>query len=113
MRSTTRDRLEAAIRHQRLVKLGLAVLTATAFAVAFWLASFDISVESHQVVGRVDHVASLTTRDSRAALLVDVALDDGRHARVVASRATDPHVGDRVTIAEHVHASGRTTFTWR
>jgi hypothetical protein len=46
-------------------------------------------------------------------LSVDVDLDDGRRARVVAVKTTHPKVGDHVEIAEHIHATGRHTFTWK
>jgi hypothetical protein len=28
-------------------------------------------------------------------------------------KTTDPHVGDNVEVAEHVHGSGRVTFSWK
>lgn len=113
MRSETRDRLERTIRRQRLARLAVGGLAAVAFAVVLALASLDMSVESHQVTGHIERVAALTTKDARSGLAVDVALDDGRHVHVLALKTTDPHVGDRVSIAEHHHASGRSTFSWR
>jgi hypothetical protein len=46
-------------------------------------------------------------------LSVDVALEDGRHVHVLALKTTDPHVGDRVEIAELVHGTGRVTYSWK
>jgi hypothetical protein len=42
-----------------------------------------------------------------------VKLDDGRLAHVMVLKTTDPHIGDHVQIAEHVHGTGRVTFTWK
>lgn len=113
MRTETKDRLNKAIRRQWFIKIGIGALAALAVVGVLELVGLDTAVENHLVEGRVEHVGPLPTKDARTGLLVDVMLADGRRAQVIALKTTDPHVGDHVTIAEHVHASGRTTFTWR
>lgn len=113
MRSETKDRLERALWRRRLGQLGLGAVAAILAGGVFWLEDLDRHVENRHVAGRVEHVGPLPSKDARTGVLVDVVLDDGRHAEVIALKTADPHVGERVTITEHHHASGRTTFTWR
>lgn len=113
MRSETGVRLERVIRRRRLIRLSAVGAVALAMVAVMWLEELDLRVENRPASGHVERVAALAGKDSLRGLLVDVALDDGRHVEVVALKSTDPHVGDRVTIIEHRHATGRTTFTWK
>jgi hypothetical protein len=54
-----------------------------------------------------------TTQAIQNGLSVDIKLADGRHAVVIAEKSTNPTVGTEVAIVEHIHGSGRTTFSWK
>ena len=117
MREETRKRLERAILMQRL-KLAVGGLAAAlAVASVFWLESKDAAVENRTVAGVVESVGPLSGKRSFSTLssnvAVEVKLSDGRLAQVVTNKDTSPHVGDHVEIAEHIHGTGRRTFTWK
>ncbi len=57
-------------------------------------------------------LSGTTTKAIEEGLAVDVKLEDGRRARD-GFKTTDPHVGDHVQVAEHIHGTGRTTFSWK
>ena len=86
---------------------------AAALVGGFLLVDLDTSVEDRRVAGTVEHIGVLNSASSARAVSVDVRLEDGRHAIVMALKTTDPHVGDYVTVSEHRHRTGRVTFTWR
>ncbi len=113
MREETRQRLNRAIRLERLRNAAFVAGVAAALAGGFLLINLDASVEDRRVGATVEHVGPLNSKNSDRALSVDVKLDDGRHATVIALKTTDPHVGDHVTVSEHRHRTGRVTFTWR
>lgn len=113
MREETRRKLDRMLLMQRL-KWAASALGAIAAMVAFFkLIDLDAMVEDHPVAGRVERVGIASLKTAAQAVAVDVALDDGRHVHVIASKAHEPHVGDRVKVVEHKHATGRVTFTWR
>lgn len=113
IREETRRKLDRLLFMQRL-KWAAAALAGVAVIVGFFvLVDLDAKVENHPVAGRVEHVGIASLKNATQAVTVDVELEDGRHARVIASKEHEPHVGDRVSIMEHKHATGRVTFTWR
>jgi hypothetical protein len=116
LRDDTRKRLDRLIWLQR-AKIASGFLAACLLIGAgFWLENLETTVENKKVGGVVTGIGpfSVPGATGRAdGLSVDIALDDGRHARVVALKTANPKVGDHVEIAEHIHATGRHTFTWR
>ncbi|WP_072396584.1 hypothetical protein [Hyphomicrobium sp. CS1GBMeth3] len=116
MREETRRRLERQLWLDRAkwAAAGLAILVCIAGGI--WATGLDATVETRHVPGIVSAVGPLvggTIRANEEGLSVDVKLDDGRQVHVMAMKKTDPHVGDRVEIAEHVHGTGRVTYSWR
>ena len=116
MREDTRRRLERAIWMRRL-KIASGVLGLLAFmGLGFWYTGLDASQTTRKVPGVVTAVGPFNGTSSimvEQGLAVDVKLDDGRSAHVLALKTTDPKVGDHVEIAEHTHGTGRVTFTWK
>jgi hypothetical protein len=113
MREETRRRLDRAIRLERVRNVAMVAGVAAALVGGFLLVDLDASVEDRRLTGTVEHIGALNSASSARAVSVDVLLDDGRHATVIALKTTDPHVGDHVTVSEHRHRTGRVTFTWR
>jgi hypothetical protein len=109
----TRRKLDRILLVQRLKWVAAACVAAAAVIGFFILIGLDAEVEDYQVAGRVEHIGIASLKTAMQAVTVDVALEDGRHARVIAAKEHEPHVGDRVRIVEHRHATGRVTFTWR
>jgi hypothetical protein len=64
------------------------------------------------VVSYIGPLSGTSMKTIEEGLAVDVKLDDGRVVHVMALKTSEPHVGDRVEVAEHVHGSGRVTFSW-
>lgn len=116
MREEVRRRLDRKLRAERL-KRAAGLLAAVAVVICgLWISGLDATVETHRVAGVVEAVGPIVGGSSLATeqgLAVDVKLADGRHAHVTVSKASDPHVGDDVHIAEHVHGTGRVTYSWR
>jgi hypothetical protein len=101
---------------RRLKIVGGALGLAAMMGAGFWFEGLDASVETRQVPGTVTAIGPYVGKNSLAVeqgLTVDVKLEDGRLAHVMALKTTDPHVGQHVEIAEHKHGSGRTEFSWR
>lgn len=113
MRDETRRKLDQLLFRRRLKIAGLVFAVLLTAAAGLRLTGLDATTEDHRLAGRVEHVAVPATKGASQALTVDVALDDGRHVQVLALKAHEPHVGDRVTVTEHVHGTGRVTFSWR
>jgi len=116
MREETRLKFEREVRKQWLRRGAWVLAGLVAVAAALFLEDLDAHVERHEVAGVVEKVESVqggTTQAIQNGLAVDVRLDDGRHAHVLAQKSTHPEVGAHVAIVEHVHRSGRTTFSWR
>ena len=107
MREEVRLKFEREVRKQWIAR--------GAMAVGF-LADLDAHVEKRNVSGVVERVSPLQGGVPQAiqnGLAVDVKLADGRHAHVIAEKSANPSVGAEVAIVEHVHGSGRTTFSWK
>src|SRR5690606_22688274 len=98
---------------QRLKWAVMVVAAIVATVSLFMLVDLDAKVEDHAVAGTVEHIGIPSLKTATQAVTVDVQLDDGRHARMLALKEHEPHVGDHVKIVEHKHATGRVTFTWR
>ena len=116
MREEIRLKFDRQLRIARLKRVALGVAAAAFVAGGLWISGLDASIETHRVAGVVEAVGPIVGGSSVATehgLAVDVLLHDGRHVHVTASKATDPHVGDTVDIAEHVHGTGRVTYSWR
>lgn len=116
MREEIRLKFDRQLRIARLKKVALGVVAGTFVAAGLWISGLDATVETHRVAGVVEAVGPVVGGSSVATehgLAVDVLLKDGRHVHVTASKAADPHVGDAVNIAEHVHGTGRVTYSWR
>ncbi len=113
MRDETRRKLDQILFRRRLKIAGAVAAAVLVAAAGLVLTGIDATTEDHRLSGRVEHVAVPATKGASQALAVDVALDDGRHVQVLALKANDPHVGDHVTVTEHVHGTGRVTFSWR
>ena len=116
MREETRRRLERQLWMQRLKWVGGGLAVALVMGIGFWFTGLDASVETRHVAGVVKSVGPLngtSTQGVEEGLAVDVTLDDGRLAHVMVLKTSEPHVGDHVQIAEHIHGTGRTTFSWK
>jgi len=116
MREETRRRLERQLWLDKLKWVAAGVGVLGCVAAGLWLTGLDASIETRRIPGVVQTVGPLVGAKSTAieeGLAVDVRLDDGRLAHVMVLKKTSPHVGDRVEVAEHIHGTGRITFSWR
>jgi hypothetical protein len=116
MREETRLKFEREVRKQWVARGPMAAGFLLVMAGALWFTDLDAHVDDRDVAGVVERVAPIqggSTQAIQSGLNVDVKLDDGRHAHVMALKSTHPEVGARVAIVEHVHWSGRTTFSWK
>lgn len=116
MREETRRRLERQLMWQKARWAAAGVGIMGLVAAGFWAAGLDASIETHHEPGVVAAVGPLFAKSTKAieeGLAVDVKLDKGLLVHVMALKATDPHIGDRVEVAEHVHGTGRVTYSWK
>lgn len=116
MREETRRRLERQLWWQRAKWVAAGVAVVACMAAGFWATGLDATVETHHVAGVVEAIGPLVAKSTKAiedGLSVDVKLDDGRLVHVMAYKKTDPHVGDHIQVAEHVHGTGRITYSWK
>jgi hypothetical protein len=116
MREETRRRLERQLMWRRAKWAAAGVGIMGLMAGGFWATGLDATVETHHVPGVVAAVGPLFAKSTKAiedGLAVDVKLDSGPLVHVMALKVTDPHVGDRVEVAEHVHGTGRVTYSWK
>ena len=116
MREETRKKFEREIRRQWLKRGAIAAACAALFAGALWFTDRDGHVERRAATGTIIYVAPVAGLNSQAiqtGVDVDVKLDDGRDVHVLAMKSTHPQVGEHVSITEHVHGTGRSTFTWK
>ncbi|WP_295558915.1 hypothetical protein [uncultured Hyphomicrobium sp.] len=116
MRDETRRRLERQLWWQRAKWAGAGVAALAVVGLGFWATGLDATVETHHVQGVVAAIGPLVGKSTKAieeGLAVDVKLDDGRTVHVMVLKTTDPHVGDHVQVAEHVHGTGRVTYSWK
>jgi hypothetical protein len=116
MREEVRLKFEREVRKQWIARGAMAVGFLAVLAAAAWFTDLDAHVEKRNVSGVVERVSPLQGGVPQAiqnGLAVDVKLADGRHAHVIAEKSANPSVGAEVAIVEHVHGSGRTTFSWK
>lgn len=112
MRHETRLKIDREIRRRRMMLAGGIAAAVIALGGMMWLIDLDTHETKTRVAGTIESVATPAQKGAQVGLDVAVALDDGRHVRVVALRSRDPHVGDHIEVTEHRHATGRTTFTF-
>ncbi|MEQ1578327.1 MAG: hypothetical protein ABL894_11810 [Hyphomicrobium sp.] len=116
MRSTTKAKLDKAIRIQWFKRAAAAGGVVLIIAAGLWYTGLDSSVHNQRVKGVVEKVSAasgISTQAVETALAVSVKLDDGRVANVLAIKESDPKIGQAVEITEHIHGSGRSTFSWK
>jgi hypothetical protein len=118
MREETRQKLDRELRRRQMKWIGLGAAITSVMGLGFWFTGLDASVKVNHVAGVVENVGPLnmpgmTTKAIEEGYGVDVKLEDGRLAHVMVLKTTNPQVGQKVEIAEHVHGSGRTTFSWK
>ena len=116
MYEDSRKKLERQLMLQRLKWVGAGALVVLVIAAAMWVQGIDATVTTHKVGGVIERVGPVPGASGAAigtAVLVDIRLDDGREARVVAKTASEHAVGTHVEIAEHVHGTGRSNFSWK
>jgi hypothetical protein len=116
MREEVRLKFEREVRKQWIARGAMAAGFLAVIAVAAWFTDLDAHVEKRQVAGVIEKISPLPGGMPQAVqngLSVDVKLADGRHAVVVAEKSAIPGIGTEVAIVEHVHGSGRTTFSWK
>lgn len=111
MREETRRRLDRAIFIERakigaMVVAGIAVITAV-----FEFEALDLQITDKRVAGAIEAIAPLVSKTNVAdGITIEVKIDDGRHVRVVAQMDHQPHVGDRIEVTEHHHATARDAY---
>ncbi len=116
MRSTTKAKLDQAIRLQWLKRGAAAGGLLLVIAAGLWYTGLDASVKNRPVKGVIANVSSangMSTQVVETALSVNVKLDDGRTAQVIVLKTSEPKVGQAVEIVEHVHGTGRSNFSWK
>lgn len=116
MREETRLKFERQVRKQWIRRGVYAAAAAVVVAALAWFTDLDAHVEKREVAGVVETVSPIqggSTQAIQNGLDVAVKLDDGRHARVLVLKTTHPEVGSHVAIVEHIHWSGRRTFSWK
>lgn len=116
MRDATRRRLDRLIWLRRAKFAGGFLLACGVIAGGFALENLEATVENNKVGGVVSAIAPLAVPNGTAmeeGFGVDIVLDDGHHAHVAALKSTNPKVGEHVEVAEHIHGTGRRTFTWK
>lgn len=116
MRSTTKAKLDKAIRLQWLKRASVAGGVLLLVAGGLWYTGLDASVQNRRVKGIITTVSTangMSTQVVENGLSVAVKLDDGREAQVIVLKTTEPKVGQAVEITEHVHGTGRSNFSWK
>lgn len=117
MSEETRRRLNRTLWIDRAKKAGIGLAIVAALGAVMAYQGLDASVVDARVSGVVEKVEPLIAPPSAAApglqggLNVKVKLDSGRSVHVVAEKANEPHVGDRIEIVEHTHGTGRVTHS--
>lgn len=116
MRDETRRRLERQLWMHRLKWVGAGAAVVVAVVGGMLLTGLDASVETRHVPGVIETIGPLvgtTTKAIEEGLAVDVRLDNGQVVHVMVLKTTNPHVGDHVEVAQHIHGTGRVTYTWK
>ncbi|PPC79918.1 MAG: hypothetical protein CTY31_12160 [Hyphomicrobium sp.] len=114
MRHDTRKKLNQMLWIERAKKTGIGLAFAAAITLAFSIESLDLMVTHSKVAGTIERIDPLVSKQGTGrALTVGIKLDDGRHVSVIEELSSNPHIGDRVEIAEHRHATGRVTHSFK
>lgn len=114
MREETRKRLERAIWRERAKKAGLVLVGIAVVGVVIGYQNLDLDVQNTQVAGTVETVEPLVLQTKNGdGVYVGVTLEDGRHVKVMALKSHEPHPGDRLSVVEHHHGTGRITHSLR
>jgi hypothetical protein len=118
MREETRKRLDRELMRSKLKWAAAAVAVAAIAAGAFYAENLDGTIVATKAIdGTVIYVGPLAgkykTVVAEKNVQVDVKLDGTRVAHLLTPRDASPKVGDHVTIADHVHGSGRHTYAWK
>lgn len=115
MRDETRRRLDRQLFLQKIKWAGAGLALIACVATGLWVSGLDATVETRHVAGIVEGVGPLVGASSRAiedGLGVDVRLGDGRRIHIAVLKTTEPHVGDQIEVTEHIHGTGRVTYSW-
>jgi hypothetical protein len=114
MREETRKRLERAIWLERAKKASLGLLGIAVAGAFIAYQNLDLRIENTQVAGIVDGIDPFVSQTRNGdGVNVGVKLHDGRHVKVIALKSNEPHIGDRISVVEHHHGTGRVTYTMR
>jgi hypothetical protein len=116
MRSETREKIDRAIRLQRLKYVAMGCGAAAVLSALMWFTGRDAIVENKRVSGVITELeapAGMSTQVVEPSVYASIKLDDGRKARVLVMKSTNPAVGNHIEIAEHVHGTGRSTYSWK
>ena len=116
MRDETRRRLDRQLALQKLKWVGVGLASVFFLGAGLWFTGLDATVTTRHVAGVVQAVGPIvggTTQMIENGVQVDVKLEDGHLVHVLALKTTDPHVGDRIEVAEHIHGTGRVTYSWK
>ena len=116
MRSDTKAKLDQAIRLQRMKYIAMGCGVAVVLSALMWFIGRDAIVENKQTAGvitELEAAAGQGTSIVEQDLMASIKLDDGRKARVLIPKTVNPAVGKHVQFAEHVHGTGRSTFSWK
>ncbi len=113
MRDETRRNLNRALWRDRLKKVGIGAAIVAGIGLFMFYESFDLAVTKTQVEGTIDSIDPLVVKSnsSEEGLTLGVKLDGGGHAQVLAYKSRNPKVGERITIIEKRHGTGRVTFS--
>ena len=114
MRDETRKNLNRALFRDRMKKVGIGAAILAAIAAFMLYQSYDLQVTNTNVSGVIEsiepYVGNSTTANATG-LTVGVKLDDGRHVHIIEKKEREPKVGERITVVEHHHGTGRVTHS--
>jgi Na+-translocating ferredoxin:NAD+ oxidoreductase RnfG subunit len=116
MRSDTKAKLDSALRLQWLKRGAMALGFLAVMAGGLWYTGLDASVTNQRVKAVVDEVlpaAGMSTQVVENAVVAWVKIEGGQRVQVIVLKANEPKVGDQIEITQHVHGTGRVTYSWK
>jgi hypothetical protein len=118
MREETKKKLDRELAKRRLGWVAFGAGFLAVLAAAMWWVDLDAHMENKRVAGIVQKVGPLnmpgmSTQAIEQSLGVDVKLGDGRTVHVAVLKSSQPAEGQAVEVTEHIHGSGRSTFSWK
>lgn len=116
MREEIRRRFERQVYRRWIVRGGIGFIALLLGSLLIWFEGLDAHVQRRQVSGTIEKIAPISgvnTQMIQNGLSVDIKLDDGRIAHVLVLKTSNPEIGMHVSITEHIHGSGRTSFSWK